>query len=64
MRKVCLAVALFPVLIAACASGTGGMATRPASLAPATQANAANFIVLAVANDPDSVSARAGSTGR
>ena len=64
MRKLCLAVAWLPMFIAGCASGTGGMAARPESLAPATQANVANFIVLAVANDPDSVSARAGSTGR
>ncbi len=56
--------ALLLVLLAACASGTGGMGVRPAALPPEAQANSQQYIVLAVANDPGSPSTRAGSSGR
>jgi subtilisin family serine protease len=64
MHRVRLGSAVLLVLLAACASGTGPAAVRPDTLATATQANSDKYIVLAVANDPDTVSARPGSTGR
>ena len=60
--RLCTALAILP--IAACASGVGSGAVRPDGLAPTTQANPEKFIVLAIANDPDPVSMRPGSTGR
>ena len=62
MRRAFLGFALWPLLLTGCASG--GSAVRPESLAPATQAGSANYIVLAVNNEPDQVGARTGSTGR
>ena len=64
MRGARLSLAALVVLLAGCASGAGPMAVRPDALAPAAQANSEKFIVLAVANEPDSLSMRAGSTGR
>ena len=64
MNSARLGTALVFLFIAACASGTGLRTVLPEALAPATQANSGNFIILAVANDPDPVAARPGSTGR
>jgi Subtilase family len=46
--------------LAACATD----AARPATMAPEARADTGNYIVLAVANDPDPIAAHAGSTGR
>lgn len=64
MYSARLCTALFFLIIAACASGAGPATVRADGAATATQASSDNFIVLAVANDPDSISARPGSTGR
>jgi subtilisin family serine protease len=64
MHRVRFVSVALLVLLAACASGAGPAAVRPDALATATQANSEKYIVLAVANDPDPVSARPGSTGR
>jgi len=64
MRRVHLGMLLWPCLLAACAGGGGAAAVRPEALAPATQADSANFIVLAVNNEPDGAVSRPGSTGR
>src|SRR5476651_59381 len=64
MHRVRFGTAFLVFLIAGCASGAGPVALRPDALALATQANSEQFIVLAVANDPDPQSAHPGSTGR
>jgi hypothetical protein len=64
MYRVRFGTPFLCLLMAACASGTGPVAVRPDALATATFANSAQFIVLAVANDADALSARPGSTGR
>jgi subtilase family protein len=64
MRRVRFGTALVFVFMAACASGTGPSAVRPDALATATLSNSDRYIVLAVANEPDAISARPGSTGR
>jgi Subtilase family len=61
MHCVRFATVFLVFLIAGCA---GSAAVRPAALASATQGNPDQFIVLAVANDPDPQSAHPGSTGR
>ena len=52
------------LLLAACASVGSPGAQRSATLSPEARANPGNYIVLAVANDPDPVATHAGSTGR
>ncbi len=64
MYRARLGASLLFLLMAACASGAGPVAVRPDARATATLANSEQFIVLAVANDPDALSARPGSTGR
>lgn len=64
MRRVHFGIALWPLLVVACASGGGASAVRPAALATATQTHSENFIVLAVSNEPDRIATRPGSTGR
>ncbi len=64
MHCLRLGSAVLLVLLASCATGTGPAAVRADALATATHANSDQYIVLAVANDPDSVSVRPGSTGR
>jgi hypothetical protein len=64
MHRVRVGTAFLVFMIAGCASGTGPVAMRPNALATATQTNSDQFIVLAVANDPDPQSAHPGGTGR
>ena len=61
-RSPCALLAV--MLLAACATGGGPGAPRPATLAPEARANAGNYIVLAVANDPDPVAVHSGGTAR
>jgi subtilisin family serine protease len=52
------------LLLAACASVGSQSTQRSATLSPEARTNPDKYIVLAVANDPDSVATHAGSTGR
>ena len=64
MRSARICTVLAVLQLTACATGVGAGAVRPERLAPATRDNAGNFVVLAVANEPDRISAHPGSTAR
>jgi len=52
------------LLLAACVTAGPATEMRSATLSPEARANPGNYIVVAVANDPDPVATHAGSTGR